>query len=383
MKRIAISILIGITSSLIVYGFIQYRKTKLRSYYANLPSYNGELKIRIGDIADDKRSVVTTLGQIKKRLDVKTEQIDKNNFKLSVKDVFDTNSIKKLIVESIQLRFLETYSLGDLQNELNKLEKELTQRSKEVTDTSDKYAFLSEPDNNETKRKQGTILLTELISFYPSNVYQDGKTRYPAQLGLVKMSDTAYLNKILNEEKIKRMFPADLFFAYGKNDENLKTKDPGLYIYAIRTPDFKYNPCPTGDNIKECQQDFDPLSGNPILTMEFDTKGSDYWYTMTKRNIGKPIAIMANEIVLTAPSPESAIEAGKSRITGSFSVEEVRNLSAMVKSGKLELPATILESKFKSAKKGISALWMLCLVFLIMSLIAYGVSFAIKPTSKP
>jgi hypothetical protein len=382
MKRIAICILIGLTGTLIVYGFIQYRKSKLEYLYAALPKYNGELKIKIGDIADDKRSVVATLSQIKRRFDVKAEQLDKNNFLLSIKDVLDTASIKKMVAESIELRFLETYSIKELEKELGELDKELIQRKKQSVDTSDKYAFLSEPNDKESKKKNGTILLSELILFHPPYQNVNGTIRYSGSLGIVKTSDTAYLNKILREEKIKNLFPMNLFFAYGKYGDPI-IKDSGLEIYAIKIQDQKLYPCPTGDNIEDCRQDFEPLNGNPILMMKFDDEGSDYWYLMTKRNIGKPIAILANDVVLTAPAPESAIEGSESRIMGSFSIEEVLNLAAMIKSGKLVLPVTIVESKFKSSKKSMSVFWMLGLVFLVSSVMAYGISLLIKPVSKP
>lgn len=382
MKRTTICILIGIAGSLIAYGFIQYKKNTFRYYYANLPTYNGELKIRIGDSADDKRSVVTTLGQIKSRLDIKTEQVANNNFRLSVKDALDTVSTKKLIVESIDLRFLETYSLGDLQNELTELDKELVRRKKQITDTSDKYAFLSEPDNNETKKKNGIITLQELINFFHPYQSTNGMVRYPAELGTIRISDTAYLNKILNEEKIRKMFPENSFFAYGKYDGRPTEIDLNLNFYVIKIPDPKFYPCPTGDNVEDCKSDFDPL-GNPMLLMKFDAEGSGYWYDMTKRNIGKPIAMVTNNIVLTAPAPESAIQGGESRITGNFSLEEVRSMAAMIRSRKLELPVTILESKFKPSKRSLSIFWMLGLVFIFMTLMAYGVSFLIKPASKP
>ena len=66
MKRIGLSILIGIGCSLVVFTFIQLRKSRL-NYSTNKPLYDAELKIKIGDVGDDKRSITTTLSQIKKK----------------------------------------------------------------------------------------------------------------------------------------------------------------------------------------------------------------------------------------------------------------------------------------------------------------------------
>ena len=104
---------------------------------------------------------------------------------------------------------------------------------------------------------------------------------------------------------------------------------------------------------------------------------------MTKRNKGKPVAILINDFVLTAPVVEEAIPGGSSRITGDFTVEEAMSLRAMIRTGKLTLPVEIAESKFEPAKKSIRIVWMLGLVFLLSALVTYGISFLIKRVSKP
>ena len=173
MKRIGISILIGVGCSLIAFLFIQIRQNKLKKYTSNKPQYNAELKIKIGNAADNKRSIVTTLSQIKKRIefnaDVSAEQIDKNNFRISVKRISDTVAIKKLASESIELKFLETFLINEIENSLTAVEKELDQRRKQIngsSDSSGKYDFLLEDVDIETKKKNGACRLNQLISFF-------------------------------------------------------------------------------------------------------------------------------------------------------------------------------------------------------------------------
>jgi SecD/SecF fusion protein len=103
---------------------------------------------------------------------------------------------------------------------------------------------------------------------------------------------------------------------------------------------------------------------------------------MTKRNIGRPIAIVVNNAVLSAPFVESPIKGGKTRITGSFSVEETRYMSKMFKSRPLLLPVKIAESSFVASKKSKKTIWILAGVFLFFSALSYGISFLIKPVSK-
>ena len=133
MKRIGLSILIGIGCSLVVFTFIQLRKSRL-NYSTNKPLYDAELKIKIGDVGDDKRSITTTLSQIKKRIDftsdLSADQLDKNNFLISIKKVNDSVTMKRLVSESIELRFLETFQLTEIADSLNAVENELSRRRK-------------------------------------------------------------------------------------------------------------------------------------------------------------------------------------------------------------------------------------------------------------
>ena len=103
---------------------------------------------------------------------------------------------------------------------------------------------------------------------------------------------------------------------------------------------------------------------------------------MTERNIGKPIAILLNDIVLSAPVVESAIEGGKARITGNFTVDEAIYIRTMMRSGKLNLPVKIIEQRFIASKKSKKTMWILMGIFLFISSLSYGVSFLIKPASK-
>jgi len=385
IKRIGICVLIGICCSFILFAFLKIADKRASKNQL----YNAELKIKIGNSSADKSSVATTLSQIKKRFDIdydlSAKQLNKSDFLLSIKKVEDTSQVKKVASESMELKFLETFSITDLANPLTEIEKELSKRRKQLNGTSDsldKYEFLLEDVDIENKKKNGVSSLAQLISF--STPYQDmnGGLRYPGALGLTKVKDTIYLNKLFKDEKIRGFLPENLFFGYGKSDGNPSLKDSLLNFYAIRMPDSILDPFPTDENIEDCRQDFEPLTAAPIITMKFDTEGSNYWYILTKRNIGKPIAILANDFVLTAPSPESAIQGGESRISGNFTVEEAKNLAGMIRAGRLASRVEVIESKF-IPRRGSIRTWMLALIFILSTGMAFGISFLIKPASKP
>lgn len=390
MKRIVVSILIGTGCSLAAFTFLQLIENKFKKFHSKKPLYNGEVKLKIGDVADDKRAVITTLNQVKKRIDFipgfSAKQLDKNIFLISIKRVNDTVRMKRLLGESIELKFLETFLIPELADSLNAVENELTRRRKKIdglSDSSDKYDFLLEEIDVEIKKRNGTCRLNQLISFFPGFQEPSGHVRYPAGLGTVKTRDTVYLNKLLNDREIKNKFPPELLFAYEIQTDNTNARDSVLIFYAIRATDPKHYLLPTGDNIKDCQVSIEPSTRAPVIMFEFDVDGSNYWYTMTQKNKGRPIAILMDNVVLTAPVVEEAIGGGQSRIIGSFTYDEARYLTSMIRTGRLALPVQLIESKFESVQKSYRTVWIMALIFLISSLVAYGISFLIKRVSNP
>ena len=73
--------------------------------------------------------------------------------------------------------------------------------------------------------------------------------------------------------------------------------------------------------------------------------GDRIWAKMTGENVGKPIAIVLDNIVYSAPFVNGVIPNGSSEISGSFSVTEAQDLANILKSGKLPAPAKIVQEQ--------------------------------------
>lgn len=79
--------------------------------------------------------------------------------------------------------------------------------------------------------------------------------------------------------------------------------------------------------------------GQPSVMVNFDKEGSRRLSAITGNNIGKPLAVMLNGKVLTAPIIRQRIIRGNIQISGRFDMETAFRLSLNLKSGKL--PARI------------------------------------------
>jgi len=121
--------------------------------------------------------------------------------------------------------------------------------------------------------------------------------------------------------------------------------------------------------------------GKPHISLEFSPKGARKFASITRRNVGKRLAIILDSKVHSAPVIQDEITGGKAVITGSFTLEEANDLAIVLKAGALPAPVNIIEKRLVGAtlgedsiKKGLTAsLVGLALVFIFM-IIYYGMA---------
>ena len=83
------------------------------------------------------------------------------------------------------------------------------------------------------------------------------------------------------------------------------------------------------------------MQGN-VVSMTMNSDGARDWARITQRNIGHPVAIVLDELVYSYPNIRTAIEGGRSQITGDFTVEEAQDLANVLKSGKMTAKVDII-----------------------------------------
>ncbi len=110
-------------------------------------------------------------------------------------------------------------------------------------------------------------------------------------------------------------------------------------MYAIKTVPGKEKADLEGDAIEDARQEFDQVTNEVAVSMEMNASGGRTWARMTEKNVGKPIAIVLDDIVYSAPNVIQKIDGGNSRITmGSggknqqLVIEEANDLANILKS---------------------------------------------------
>ncbi len=96
----------------------------------------------------------------------------------------------------------------------------------------------------------------------------------------------------------------------------------------------------TGRFLTKATLQFDQVTQEPYITLDFDDRGKESFASITKANIGKPVAIyldrnLGNYIPITEPVVREEITEGKAQITGQFTPEEAKVLVGRLNSGAL------------------------------------------------
>ncbi len=100
----------------------------------------------------------------------------------------------------------------------------------------------------------------------------------------------------------------------------------------------------TGDKLKNAMASFDEYS-KPKVDIEFTPEGTEIFADVTSRLVGKQLAIVLDGVVMSAPTVQSVITDGNANITGSFTIEEAKELALVLQTGSLPVNLVIDENR--------------------------------------
>lgn len=99
----------------------------------------------------------------------------------------------------------------------------------------------------------------------------------------------------------------------------------------------------TGSDLSSSGVVFDPNTGKPQVQLKFNSEGGKKFGEITKKNIGKPLAIVLDNIIIEAPNVNEAILTGDAVISGSFTQASAKALSTQLNAGALPVSLSVLE----------------------------------------
>jgi preprotein translocase subunit SecD len=120
-------------------------------------------------------------------------------------------------------------------------------------------------------------------------------------------------------------------------------------------------------------------NNEPEVQIEFNAEGGRRFAEVTRDNVGKPFAIILDNVVLSAPNIESPILGGSASIHGSFTVDSAQQLAIALQSGSLPVALKVVEQRTVGAQlgqdsihAGVKASIIASVAIIVFMLLTYG-----------
>ena len=101
----------------------------------------------------------------------------------------------------------------------------------------------------------------------------------------------------------------------------------------------------SGDNLTNAQPQLDSQINQAVVSFTLDRAGSKKFGRATSGNVGKRLAIILDNKIISAPVIREAILSGNGQITGDFTFQSATDLALLLRSGALPAPLNIIEER--------------------------------------
>lgn len=129
-----------------------------------------------------------------------------------------------------------------------------------------------------------------------------------------------------------------------ESDAILKKQEQGDAEAKKLDPYFK-DTLLTGRYLKGAQLAFNSTTYQPYVSLEFDNEGAKIFADLTKKNVGKRIAIYLDGAPISVPTVREEIPSGKAQISGQFTQKEAKQLAERLNTGALPVPISLISQQ--------------------------------------
>ncbi len=190
--------------------------------------------------------------------------------------------------------------------------------------------------------------------------------------------DTAEVNKCFAMPEVQKILPRDLRLKWSVKASEFDPTGKIYELYAIKSTDRSGRAPLEGDVVVDAKSDFNQ-TGQQIVSMAMNSEGARLWAQLTKKNIGRCVAIVLDNYVYSAPVVNNEITGGRSEISGNFTPEEAKDLANVLRSGKMPAPAHIVQEEVigptlgqESVQQGIISCVIAIILLMIYMCSMYG-----------
>ena len=178
-----------------------------------------------------------------------------------------------------------------------------------------------------------------------------GQPQAPCFVGSALTGDMDAINKLLKLPEVN--MPKNLRFVWAEKvnkDQETGEETDRINLYAVKMVN---GAAPLeGDVITDANADLDQETNQFIVNVNMGGRndkgasGTQIWARMTAENAPtkRQVAIVLDDRVVSAPAVQSAINDGRTQISGNFSPQEAQDLANILQVGKLPAKTQIIQS---------------------------------------
>jgi SecD/SecF fusion protein len=168
-------------------------------------------------------------------------------------------------------------------------------------------------------------------------------------IGDARIGDTAKVNELLSRSEAAIILNTEMRnvkFIWNHNPGGMGGELDRIILFAIKgnnegIPDLD------GGAIVDARPDLDEYNRN-IVTMAMNGTGAQKWQRLTAEAAAqtpkRSVAVVLDNYVYSNPQVQNEISGGRTQITGNFTQEEAADLANILRAGKLDAPARIIQA---------------------------------------
>ncbi len=198
-------------------------------------------------------------------------------------------------------------------------------------------------------------------------------------VGMARATDMAAIDSMLNLPKVKDVLPRNLQLKWGVKEVQ---EGSNVYeLYAIKSTRRDGQAALSGEVVTNAESVIEQELGRqePKVSMTMNAEGSREWARLTRDNVGRPIAIVLDDVVYSAPNVNGEIPNGTSQISGNFTVDEATDLANTLKSGKMAASVRIVQEDVvgpslgqEAIKAGVISFVVALILLMVYMCMIYG-----------
>ncbi|MDG1572211.1 protein translocase subunit SecDF [Robiginitalea sp. M366] len=286
----------------------------------------------------------------------------------------DIARAQDLLSSTAQLEFWETYEPGNqaLLNFLiqaNEALKSIVEaEAPQAKEASEIDSLLSDVSQDSLDLAQQSNPLFEKMQPNPGGV----------AIGVAAIQDTAQVGAWLRLPQIRRLLPAEVQFTKFMWERPTQGSEVAA-LYALKS-NRANTPRMSGDVVSDARDQFDQYN-RPSVGMDMNVRGARDWKQLTAEVYENQtaIAIALDNRVYTAPgvNEPGGISGGATEISGTFTVNETKDIANVLRAGKLPAKAEIIDSFVVGPSLGQEAIssgfmsFIIAMVFVLLWMVFY------------